>query len=469
MLNTQNEQGNDQNLTLVDHGNDETSSSAGKRRSRAYVWTYFEKITGEDGLPKTRCTTCNKVYSTAPNSGTSTMRRHLRKCCPPQPLTQFNPTDTVTDEARSAKKLKSAMVDNLQSKTDRDLVEFIWMNKRNVGILEQKFPEKARAIKEVIKCYEDEIDRRGKQQTPKENGLGSVTSTGTVKVEVDDEFVAEYANADETHASVNQEVGDLSVHINKNFHDSIAEEERAKRLQIVAINRDDHQGEKTQTAISILPEDRCADLREVSSVLSMLTSPNSYYTPQNNPLDQEAENAKQTLIQFLNKNFESIVNSPNEQKVKSCIQILTHNLHKLPRYQGRVIEALNTEFESTCQNWKTYYNNIQTNIALEVQQGGNLKVLEEWQEKDMEFASKITKADADILRLRDELREKELIREDLVKQKLGLFDQSKISIDEAKKILQNMVSAKLQRDVAMDNMKEAAEKWERNRKNFQMK
>ncbi|XP_076936612.1 uncharacterized protein LOC143603801 [Bidens hawaiensis] len=266
-----------------------------------------------------------------------------------------------------------------------------------------------------------------------------------------------------------QEVGDQSVHTNKNFHDSIAEEERAKRLQIVAINRDYHQGEETQATISTLPEDRCADLREVSSVLSMLTSPNSYYTPQNSPLDQEAENAKQTLIQFLNKNFESIVNSPNVQKVKSCIQILTHNLHKLPRYQGRVIEALNTEFESTCQNWKTYYDNIQTNIALEVQQGDNLKVLEEWQEKDMEFESKITKVDADILRLKDELREKELIREDLVRQKLSLFDQSKISTDEAKKILQNMVTAKLQRDVAMDNMKEAAEKWERNRKNFQRK
>ncbi|XP_076918065.1 uncharacterized protein LOC143578347 isoform X2 [Bidens hawaiensis] len=421
--NTLNE-GNYKNLTLADHRNDETSS--GKRRSRAYVWTYFEKITGEEGLPKTRCTTCNKVYSTAPNSGTSTMRRHLRKCCPPQPLTQFNPADT--DEFRSAKKLKSVMVDNLQSKTDRDLVEFIWMNKRNVGILEQKFPEKARAIKEVIKCYEDEIDRRGKQQSPKE-------------------------------------VSDQSVHTNKNFHDSIAEEERVKGLQIVAINRDYQQGEETQTAISTLPEDRCADLREVSSVLSMLTSSNSYYTPQNSPLDQEAENAKQTLIQLLNKNFESIVNSPNVQKVKSCIQVLTHNLHKLPSYQGRVIEALNTEFESTCQIWKTYYNNIQTNIALEVQQGDNLKVLEEWQEKDMEFESKITKVDADILRLKDELREKE----DLVKQKLGLFDESKISIDEAKKILQNMVTAKLQRDVALDNMKEAAEKWERNRKNFQRK
>ncbi|XP_076918064.1 uncharacterized protein LOC143578347 isoform X1 [Bidens hawaiensis] len=457
--NTLNE-GNYKNLTLADHRNDETSS--GKRRSRAYVWTYFEKITGEEGLPKTRCTTCNKVYSTAPNSGTSTMRRHLRKCCPPQPLTQFNPADT--DEFRSAKKLKSVMVDNLQSKTDRDLVEFIWMNKRNVGILEQKFPEKARAIKEVIKCYEDEIDRRGKQQSPK-NGVASVTCIATVKVEVDDEFGDEYANVGETHANMSKEVSDQSVHTNKNFHDSIAEEERVKGLQIVAINRDYQQGEETQTAISTLPEDRCADLREVSSVLSMLTSSNSYYTPQNSPLDQEAENAKQTLIQLLNKNFESIVNSPNVQKVKSCIQVLTHNLHKLPSYQGRVIEALNTEFESTCQIWKTYYNNIQTNIALEVQQGDNLKVLEEWQEKDMEFESKITKVDADILRLKDELREKE----DLVKQKLGLFDESKISIDEAKKILQNMVTAKLQRDVALDNMKEAAEKWERNRKNFQRK
>ncbi|KAI3795255.1 hypothetical protein L1987_37905 [Smallanthus sonchifolius] len=411
------------------------------------------------------------------------MRRHLRKCCP-QPLTQFNPTqpipctntarssDEMPEEVRAAKKLKSVMVDNLQFKTDRELVEFIWMNKRNVGILEQKLPEKARAIKEAIKCYEDEIDRRAKLQSPKGNGLGPVTNLGPVKVEVDDQLFAQYENVGEAHANANQEVGDQSVLGSENFHGNIAEEERAGRLQIVAINGDEHQGEEIpvlQTAISILPQDMCADLREVSSVLSMLTSPNSFYTPQGNPLDQKAENAKQTLIRLLEKDFEAIVKSPNEQKVKSCIQILTENLHKLPRCQGRVIEALNTEFESACQNWKIFHTNIQTNIALEVQQGDNLKVLQEWQEKDMEFESKITKVDADILRLKEELREKELTRENLVKQKSDLFDQSKISIDEAKKLLQDMVTAKLQSDVAIDSMKEVAKKWERNRVNFQIK
>ncbi|XP_022025821.1 uncharacterized protein LOC110926377 isoform X1 [Helianthus annuus] len=482
------DEGNDKNLVSSDQGNDETSS--GKRRSRAYVWAYFERITGEDGLPKTRCTTCNKVYATAANSGTSTMRRHLRKCCP-QPLNQFNPTqavpcansDEMSEEVRAAKKLKSVMVDKLRSKTDRELVEFIWMNKRNVGILEQKLPEKARAIKEAIKCYEDEIDRRAKLQSPKENGAGPVTSLGTVKVEPDDELAAEYPNVGETRANVNQQKtspqadsgnmarkqeADQSV----NGNEQIAEEERVARLQIVAINRTENQAEEKhalQTAISIRPQDICADLKEVSSALSILTSPDSFYTPQGNPLDQEAENAKQTLIQLLKKDFESIVKSPDEEKVKSCIKILTENLHRLPKCQGRVIEALNIEFESACQNWKTCHTNIQTNIALEVQQGDNLKVLQEWQEKDMEFESKITKVDADILRLKQELREKELTRDNLVKQKSDLFDQSKISIDEAKKLLQDMVTAKLQSDVAIDNMKEVAKKWERNRENFQIK
>ncbi|KAM0049654.1 hypothetical protein Hdeb2414_s0008g00288421 [Helianthus debilis subsp. tardiflorus] len=356
------------------------------------------------------------------------------------------------------------------------------MNKRNVGILEQKLPEKARAIKEAIKCYEDEIDRRAKLQSPKENGAGPVTSLGTVKVEPDDELAAEYPNVGETRPNVNQKTSpqaDSGNMVRKqeadqsvNGNEQIAEEERVARLQIVAINRTENEAEEKhalQTAISIRPQDICADLKEVSSVLSILTSPDSFYTPQGNPLDQEAENAKQTLIQLLKKDFESIVNSPDEERVKSCIKILTENLHRLPKCQGRVIEALNIEFESACQNWKTCHTNIQTNIALEVQQGDNLKVLQEWQEKDMEFESKITKVDADILRLKEELREKELTRDNLVKQKSDLFDQSKISIDEAKKLLQDMVTAKLQSDVAIDNMKEVAKKWERNRENFQIK
>lgn len=158
-------------------GSDENSGNKG--RTRAIVWEYFEKITGDDGLPKTRCTNCDKVYSTAPNSGTSTMRRHLRKCCP-QPLAQLSPSkyipqnnttrsndDLLSDEVRAAKKLKSHMVNNLQTKTDRELVQFIWMNKRNVGLLEQKLPHKANAIKEAIKCYENEIDRRANLNRPK--------------------------------------------------------------------------------------------------------------------------------------------------------------------------------------------------------------------------------------------------------------------------------------------------------------
>lgn len=483
--------------TSLEQGNNENSVS--KRRTRAYVWDYFERVTGDDGSPKTRCTTCNKVYSTAPKSGTSTMRRHLRKCCP-QPITQFNPMQSinttrsngeVSDEIRAAKKLKSIMMENLHSKTNRELVEFIWMNKRNVGILEQKLPEKARAIKEAIKCYEDEIGRRAKLLHPKENG--------PVKIEADDqhgaqcenigEYMAEGANAvggkiTETHLNVNQhqtspnidngkldikvEVGDQSMAGDENFVRNIAEEERAGRLQIIAINRDENQTTSHQTIISILPQDMCAELKKVSSVLSMLTSPNSSYTPQHNPLDQEAENAKQTLIQLLEKDFKTIVGTPDEQNVKHCIQILIKNLHKLPLCQGKVIETLNTEFESACRNWSTWRTSIQNNVAFKVQQGSNFEFLQEWQEKDTELESKIVDVDADIDRLKRELREKELTRENLVKQKSDLFDQSKISIDEAKKLLQEMVSVKLQSDVATDNMKELATKWEKIRDSFQV-
>lgn len=472
----------------------EESSSGNKGRTRAFVWDYFKKITGDDGLPKTRCTNCNKVYCFAPNSGTSTMRRHLRKCAP-QPLTQVSPTltqpisgtktyrvtDELSDEARAAKKLKSVMVEDLQTKTDRELVEFIWMNKRNVGLLEQKLPYKAIAIKEAIKCYEDEIDRR--ENLPKENGAEPVTSILPVKIEADDQLVV-VGVTKETHADMNQksllqydngevamkaEVGAKSAAENENLDGYIAEEERAGRLQIVPINGDEFQTPAKQTAISILPQDICSELKQVSSVLSMLTSPNSFYTPEGNPLDQEAENAKQTLTELLQKDFETIVGSPDEQTVKSCIQILIKNLHKLPRFQGKVIETLNNEFETACKNWSTSHKNIQTNIAFEVQQGANLEVLRLWQKKDLEFESKIAEMDADILQLKAELREKELTRESLVKQKSDLFDQSKISIDEAKKLLQEMVSVKLQSDVAIDNMKELASKWERIRENFKLK
>ncbi|GJQ93593.1 hypothetical protein Tco_0759035 [Tanacetum coccineum] len=68
--------------------------------------------------------------------------------------------------------------------------------------------------------------------------------------------------------------------------------------------------------------------------------------------------------------------------------------------------------------------------------------------------------------LRAELREKELARENLVKQKSDLFDQSKMSIDEAEKLLQEMVAVKLQSDVAADNMNQLAAKWERIREKF---
>ncbi|KAF5789479.1 putative transcription factor/ chromatin remodeling BED-type(Zn) family [Helianthus annuus] len=87
------DEGNDKNLVPSDQGHDETSSNW-RRRPRAHVWAYFERITGEDGLPKQRCTTCNKVYAIALRSGTSTLRRHLRKCAP-QLLTQFNSTRAV--------------------------------------------------------------------------------------------------------------------------------------------------------------------------------------------------------------------------------------------------------------------------------------------------------------------------------------------------------------------------------------
>ena len=151
----------------------ETGHVICRRRARAVVWDYFERITGDDGLPRTRCIKCNTVYTSAPKSGTSTMRRHLRKCNP-QPLTQLSPneaktwtintrsSDDLLNEAREAKKSKSVMEDSLQNKTDRELREFIWRNKRNIGLLEEKLPDKARAIKETLKCYEDELDRRAK-------------------------------------------------------------------------------------------------------------------------------------------------------------------------------------------------------------------------------------------------------------------------------------------------------------------
>nr|XP_043613469.1 uncharacterized protein LOC122585401 isoform X1 [Erigeron canadensis]XP_043613470.1 uncharacterized protein LOC122585401 isoform X1 [Erigeron canadensis] len=487
--------------------------SGNKGRQRAFVWEFFEKITGDDGLPKTRCTNCNKVYCFAANSGTSTMRRHLRKCCP-QPLTQVSPTQLIprkktktprfseelSDEARAAKKLKSVMVEDLQTKTDRELVEFIWMNKRNVGLLEQKLPHKAIAIKEAIKCYEGEIDRRANLLLPKENGGCPITCIESVKVEADDPLDPRYKNVSEimaedvsavagkiveTHRGVTQhddvltldngnlvvkvEVGDQSGS-NGNFDGYIAEDERAERLQIVAINGNENQTPaKQSSAISILPQDICSELKEVSSVLSMLTSLDNFYTPEGSPLDEEAENAKQTLTDLLKKDFETIIGSPDEQNVKVCIQILIKNLHKLPRFQGKVIETLNMDFEIACKNWTTWCKNIENNIAFEVQHGENLQVLQAWQEKDMEFESKIEDIDADILQLKAELREKELIRESLVKQKSDLFDQSKISIDEAKRLLQEMVTVKLQSDVAIDNMKEFSSKWVRIRENFKSK
>lgn len=472
-----------------------------RRRARAVVWDYFERITGDDGLPKTRCTKCNTVYSTAAKSGTSTMRRHLRKCYP-QPLTQLSPTEAITwtrttrssdelsNEAREAKKSKSVMEDSLQNKTDRELREFIWRNKRNIGLLEEKLPDKARTMKETLKCYEDELDRRAKPQRHKEKNPGPGTSTVAVKIEVDDQLVAQNGNFGEnmaedgsvmedettvTHADVNQktspqfdteqvvikvEVDDQSVAENENSDGNMAEEESAGRLQIVAIHGDENQ-------MSISPEDICSELRKVSSVLSMLTSPNSFYTPRDNPLDEEAEEAKQTLNELLKKDFETIVGSPDEQIVKSAVKILIGNLDKLPRFQGRVIESLHAEFESACKNWITWHKSIQTNIAFEAQQGDNLEILQEWQEKDTEIESRIAEVDADIVRLKSELHEKELSRERLVKQKSDVFDQSSsISMDEAKKLLQEMVAVKLQSDVAIDNLKDLANKWERTRKNF---
>lgn len=452
----------------LDQGNEGTKS-----RTKAIVWDYFEKIKGDDGLQKTRCTKCNKVYSCAPNSGTSTMRRHLRKCCP-QPLNQLSPeafqlsntagdSDELANEARASKKLK-IVIEDLQLKTDRELMEFIWMNKRNIGLLEQKLPDKAIAIKQAIKSYEDEINRRAKKvQSPKVNSPGG-TSIVAVKIEVDDHVVegdTTGTNVDRTsqhlengNVSLEVGVGDKSVPENEN----ISEEERAQRLQIVAINGDENQA-----------PDICTELRKVSSVLSLLTSPNSFYTPHNNPLDEKTEQAKQSLIQLLKKDFKTLVGSPDEQTLKSCIQILNKNLDKLPRFQGQVIETLNTEFETACQNWSTWHKNIEENIAFEVKQGGNLEILREWQEKDVEIESKILKVDADIDRLKAELREKELTRERLVKRKFDLFNENKISIDDAKKVLKEMVSVKVRSDVAIDNMNDLVKKWERIRDNFLFK
>ncbi|KAJ9550255.1 hypothetical protein OSB04_014300 [Centaurea solstitialis] len=477
----------------------ETGGVICKKRVRAIVWDYFEKITGNDGLPKTRCIKCNTTYTSSPKSGTSTMRRHLRKCNP-QPLTQLSATeantrtittrssDDLLNEAREAKKFKSVMEDSLQNKTDRELREFIWRNKRNIGLLEEKLPDKA----ETLKCYEDELDRRAKLPLHKEKNPGPGTSTVAVKVEVDDQLVTQNGNFGEnmaedgsamedeitvTDADVNQlktssqfdteqvvikvEVDDQPVAENENSDGNIAEEENAGRLQIVAINGHENQ-------ISISPEDICSELRKVSSVLSMLTSPNNSYTPRDNPLDEEAEEARKTLNELLKKDFETIVGSADEQTVKSAVQILIGNLDKLPRFQGRVVESLYSEFEPACKNWITWHKCIQTNLAFEAQQGDNLGILQEWQEKDAEIESRIAEVDADIARLKSELHQKEVSRERLMKRKSDLFNQSSaISMDEAKKLLQEMVGAKLQSDVAIDNLKDLANKWEKIRKDFQ--
>ncbi|KAI3507730.1 hypothetical protein L1887_22721 [Cichorium endivia] len=168
-----------------------------KSRTKAIVWDYFEKIKGDDGLQKTRCTNCNKVYSCAPNSGTSIMRRHLRKCCP-QPLNQLSTetlqlsntagdNDELANVARASKKLK-IVIEDLQLKTEKELMEFIWMNKRNIGLLEETLHDKGIAIKQAVKSYEDEINRKAKVQSHKENSPGG-TSIVAVKIEVDDHVV----------------------------------------------------------------------------------------------------------------------------------------------------------------------------------------------------------------------------------------------------------------------------------------
>ncbi|CAH1452648.1 unnamed protein product [Lactuca virosa] len=412
------------------------------------------------------------------------MRRHLRKCSP-QPLTQLSPeaiqlsntnedNAELANEGRAKKKLKY-VIEDLHLKTDRELMEFIWMNKRNIVLLEQKLPDKARAIKQAIKCYEDEINHRAKPQSPKENSPG-VTNIVTVKIEVDDHLVAQYENSGEnmtteTHADVNQRTSphlengnmpskvvadDQSVPENKIFDGNKTEEEHEGKLQIVAIHGDENQASEQQHN----------ELIKVSSVLSLLTSPNSYYIPQNNPLDEKTEQAKQSLIQLLKKDFRTLVGSPDEQTLKSCIKILIKNLDKLPKFQARVIETINTQFESACENWSKWDKSIQESIAFEMKEGGNLEVLQEWQEKDVEVESKILKVDADIERLKAELREKDLTREGLVKRKFELFNESKISIGEAKKILEEMVSLQVRSDVAVDNMNDLNTKWERIREKF---
>ncbi|KAL4573190.1 hypothetical protein LXL04_019988 [Taraxacum kok-saghyz] len=410
------------------------------------------------------------------------MRRHLRKCCP-QPLTQLTPeaNDELANDTRPAKKSKFVLED-LSLKTDRELKEFIWMNKRNIGLLEQKLPDKAIAIKQAIKCYEDEINRR----CPKEKSTNPYASLVAVKIEVDDQIITENENSNTgTHADVNEQrtspqsdngevvieavVGDQTVTGNGIFNGNITEEDHAGSFQIVSIHGDENQASTQQPDVSILPEDACMELRKVSSVLSLLTSPNSFYIPHNNPLDEKTKQAKQSLTKLLKQDLKTLIGSPDEQTVKHCVQILIKNLDKLPKFQGRVIQTLHAEFESACKNWTTWGKTIQENTAIEVKESGNLEVLQEWQEKDEEIEGRIVKLDVDIERLKAELREKELAREGLVREKFDLFSESRISIGEAKKILEEMVSVKLRSDVAIDNMNDLSTKWERIRDNFLFK
>ncbi|XP_071736069.1 uncharacterized protein [Rutidosis leptorrhynchoides] len=118
--------------------------------------------------------------------------------------------ELADDDVRAAKKLK---MDDLQTKTDEELKELISTNKRNIGLLELVLPNKAQALKEAIKSYEDEIHRRAA------NPLRSPKKTSP--------------QLDKGKLVIKVEVGDHSVAGNEYLSDSlfIPEEERAEREQ----------------------------------------------------------------------------------------------------------------------------------------------------------------------------------------------------------------------------------------------
>ncbi|PWA63328.1 zinc finger, BED-type [Artemisia annua] len=62
----------------TNEANEEEASSSTTGKTRSSVWLYFERVPiGPDGVKRASCTSCGTTYLM---SGTSNMKRHIRKC-----------------------------------------------------------------------------------------------------------------------------------------------------------------------------------------------------------------------------------------------------------------------------------------------------------------------------------------------------------------------------------------------------